>query len=137
MVTGHRTGRSPRRPLRRLGQHFLTAPGALARVVGCIAAREDQRFLEIGPGRGALTLPLAASGAWVLALEKDAFLAGRLRRLTGEARRLTVLEEDILKADLPALLGRQRRAQRAAWPSSPQLHPPDCTNRCAATRPPS
>ena len=112
MVTGHRTGRSPRRLLRWLGQHFLTAPGALARVVDSIGAREDQRFLEIGPGRGALTFPLAATGAWLLAVEMDPLLVQRLRRLTGNAPRLTVLEGDILKADLPALLNRHLPSDR-------------------------
>jgi 16S rRNA (adenine1518-N6/adenine1519-N6)-dimethyltransferase len=106
MDAAHRTGKPSRRRLRRLGQHFLTAPGALARVLDCIAAREGQRFLEIGPGRGALTRPLAATGAWVLALEMDPLLVDRLRRQSADAPRLTVLEGDILKADLPELLGR-------------------------------
>ena len=43
----------------RLGQHFLADEGVLARLVEHIDPRPDDVFIEIGPGRGALTLPAA------------------------------------------------------------------------------
>ena len=61
-----RTGR----PRKRFGQHFL-APGWARQVVGAIDPAPGDVFLEIGPGRGALTLPLADSGAPILAVEID------------------------------------------------------------------
>ena len=60
------------------------------------------RFLEIGPGRGAITVPLAAQVAEILAVEVDRDLAGAL-----EARALpnvSVLTADVLEVDLAALV---------------------------------
>ena len=50
--------RRPHRPRKRFGQHFLQAPWA-ARVVAAIDPAPGDVFLEIGPGAGALTLPLS------------------------------------------------------------------------------
>jgi 16S rRNA (adenine1518-N6/adenine1519-N6)-dimethyltransferase len=86
---------------RRLGQHFLR-PGAVRRLVQAIAPARTDVFLEIGPGRGALTLPLLEVGARVVAVEKDPALARRLRE---EApAHLEVVEGDALEVDLPALV---------------------------------
>lgn len=85
---------------RRLGQHFLR-PASVERLVRLVDPRPDQRFLEIGPGAGALTLPLAARAAHVTAVELDAALADRLRARA--IPNLTVIEADALAADLAAL----------------------------------
>ena len=59
--------------------------------------------MEVGPGKGALTRPLLARGARVLAVEVDARLATRLRdELGGEA--LRVVEADALAFDPAAAL---------------------------------
>ena len=97
----HRVASSRRR---RLGQHFLVQGRAIERVVQAISPASGQRFLEVGPGRGALTLPLCEAGARILAVELDGALAQRLRE--GEAAReaLRVVQGDILKIDLDAIL---------------------------------
>lgn len=59
----------------KLGQHFLRDEAAIAAIV---SACGTGKVLEIGPGKGALTKPLRAAGAQVLAVEKDDALAGRL-----------------------------------------------------------
>ena len=56
---------------RRLGQHFLSDGAAVERVVKAIAPLRGERFFEVGPGRGAITWPLLAAGARVLAVEID------------------------------------------------------------------
>ena len=43
---------------KRFGQHFLTDQALIARMVAAIAPRDDETLVEIGPGQGALTLPL-------------------------------------------------------------------------------
>ena len=48
---------------KRFGQHFLEKAW-VDKLIGLIAAKPDEWFLEIGPGQGALTLPLAAD-SWV------------------------------------------------------------------------
>lgn len=63
---------------RRLGQHFLR-PASVERLLRVIDPAPSEVFLEIGPGAGALTLPLAARCARVVAVEIDEALARRLR----------------------------------------------------------
>ena len=82
---------------RRLGQHFLR-PASVERLLRAIAPAKDDVFLEIGPGRGALTLPLARASGRVVAVELDAALARRLReRAPGN---LEIVEGDALTVDL-------------------------------------
>ncbi|HEU5181184.1 MAG TPA: 16S rRNA (adenine(1518)-N(6)/adenine(1519)-N(6))-dimethyltransferase RsmA [Candidatus Polarisedimenticolia bacterium] len=89
---------------RKLGQHFLTSPGAILRVIEGIGPVRDEAILEIGPGRGALTFPLLAAGSRVLALELDASLARRLRQQGAAHSGLQVADGDVLKADFDTLL---------------------------------
>ena len=44
---------------KRFGQHFLE-PAWVDKVMRAIDPQPDETFIEIGPGRGALTRPLAA-----------------------------------------------------------------------------
>ncbi|MEJ2347084.1 MAG: 16S rRNA (adenine(1518)-N(6)/adenine(1519)-N(6))-dimethyltransferase RsmA [Gammaproteobacteria bacterium] len=66
MSAGHR-------PRKRFGQHFLHDPGVIERIVRAIAPRPGQHLVEIGPGLGALTLPLlqAAGAMDVVELDRD------------------------------------------------------------------
>ena len=85
---------------RRLGQHFLR-PASVERLLRVIDPREGDVFLEIGPGAGALTLPLAARAREVVAVELDAVLASGLReRAPAHVR---VISGDALRVDLAAL----------------------------------
>ncbi len=86
---------------RKLGQHFLRA-GAVDKLLRVIAPAPGDVFLEIGPGRGALTLPLAQRCARIVAVELDAKLAERLR---AEAPpNVEIVTADALEADLHALI---------------------------------
>ncbi|MPZ18598.1 MAG: ribosomal RNA small subunit methyltransferase A [Luteitalea sp.] len=70
--------RLSRRPARkRFGQHFLE-PQWVLKVVAAIAPRPEERFLEIGPGRGALTAALAARCHSIVAVEIDWDLGAEL-----------------------------------------------------------
>jgi 16S rRNA (adenine1518-N6/adenine1519-N6)-dimethyltransferase len=92
--TGHR-------PRKRFGQHFL-APNWARRVVQAIAPEPGDVFLEIGPGTGALTLPLAESGAAILAVEIDRGLVAELAPRV--PANVTVLTGDVLTTDVMAFL---------------------------------
>src|SRR4029079_7303571 len=86
---------------RRLGQHFLR-PASVERVLRVIDPKPDEVFLEIGPGAGALTLPLAGRAREVVAVELDASLADRLRdRAPANLRIVTGVA---LRVDLEALV---------------------------------
>lgn len=50
--------------------------------------------LELGPGTGQLTLPLAATGASILALELGSGLAGFLKQRTGDRSNIEVVRAD-------------------------------------------
>ena len=89
------------RSRRRFGQHFLE-PGWIDKVVAAIAPRPGDRFLEIGPGSGALTLALAPRVSELVAVEIDRELAAGLRpRLPAHVR---LIEGDILELPADALL---------------------------------
>src|SRR5262245_42955771 len=91
--------RSPvnRRPRTRFGQPFLE-PAWVEKVVRAIVPRPEDTFIEIGPGRGALTRPLAARAKQVFAYEIDRDLAAELR--TEAIPHVTVVEGDFLGTPL-------------------------------------
>jgi 16S rRNA (adenine1518-N6/adenine1519-N6)-dimethyltransferase len=88
---------------RRLGQHFLRA-AAVRRLLDAIAPTPAQAFLEIGPGTGALTLPLAERARAVVAVELDSALAGELERRAPPNVR--IVRGDALTVDLAGLVPR-------------------------------
>ena len=91
---------------RRLGQHFLRDEGARDDVAGLANAGAGDAVLEIGPGRGALTGRLLATGAKVTAIELDDLLAEKLPKMVGDAaKNLHIINEDFLRLDLRALPG--------------------------------
>ena len=62
-----------------LGQNFLKNEGVLAKIAAAGNLSSKDTVLEIGPGHGALTKHLLASGATVIAIEKDNTLADELK----------------------------------------------------------
>jgi 16S rRNA (adenine1518-N6/adenine1519-N6)-dimethyltransferase len=95
-------GASRQPPIRkRFGQHFLE-PAWVARLIEVLAPRPGDVFLEIGPGRGALTIPLSARVARLVAVEIDRDLAAALpARLPAHVR---IVQGDVLETDLETLL---------------------------------
>src|SRR5438128_11275121 len=79
-------------PRKRFGQHFLE-PVWVAKVIRAIDPQPADHFVEIGPGRGALTRPLLDRAQSVLAFEIDRDLALDLRQNDGK---LTLVEGDFL-----------------------------------------
>lgn len=93
------TRRNPR-ARKRFGQHFLE-PAWARKVVAAIAPRADETFIEIGPGPGAITRPLAEAAGALLACEIDRDLAAALREES--IPKVRVVEGDFLSLD-PARL---------------------------------
>jgi 16S rRNA (adenine1518-N6/adenine1519-N6)-dimethyltransferase len=81
------------RARKRFGQHFLE-PAWVDKLVRAIDPAPDDTFLEIGPGGGALTRPLAARARSVVAYEIDRDLAGELR--ASAPPNVTIVEGDFL-----------------------------------------
>lgn len=92
-------------PRKRFGQHFLHDPRVIERIIDAIDPAPGDRLVEIGPGEGALTLPLLARGARLTVIELDRDLAARLaeRPETGDA--LAIVQGDALKVSIASLAG--------------------------------
>jgi 16S rRNA (adenine1518-N6/adenine1519-N6)-dimethyltransferase len=97
------------RPRKRFGQHFLE-PAWVAKVVSSLDAQPTDTFLEIGPGRGALTVPLLRRVNRVVGVEIDRDLAAALRR--SDDPRLRVVEGDFLDIDFDDILAEEPRPVR-------------------------
>ena len=90
-------------PIRkRFGQHFLRDAAVIDAMIEAVSPRAGDVVVEIGPGDGALTFPLLATGARVVAVEIDRARADVLRRR--EAENLRVVEGDILRVDWRGLV---------------------------------
>lgn len=98
-------GRKTRRQL--LGQHFLHEKRILQKIVEALEAGPEDLVIEIGPGQGALTFPLARKAGRILAIEKDHFLAESLEEKKPD--NLEVIKGDILKLDLTKIIDHYRR----------------------------
>ena len=85
------------RARKRFAQHFLEAAW-VDKLVAALNLQPDDSVLEIGPGRGALTRPLAARAARVLAVEVDRDLAAALE--AEHLPKVTVIAADVLTVDL-------------------------------------
>jgi 16S rRNA (adenine1518-N6/adenine1519-N6)-dimethyltransferase len=91
------------RPKKSLGQHFLAEHAYIDRIVRAMAPRTDDFVLEIGPGEGALTLPLLAATGRLTAIELDTDLIPGLRQRAQDVGALEIIHADLLQVDLTAL----------------------------------
>lgn len=87
------------RAKKRLGQNFLTSQAFVDRIVALVDVSDRLPIVEIGPGRGALTLPLAASGSSLYAVEFDQDLIPYLHKLLQDYRNVRLLDMDFLQFD--------------------------------------
>jgi 16S rRNA (adenine1518-N6/adenine1519-N6)-dimethyltransferase len=94
------------RAKKQFGQHFLE-PAWADRLVLAIAPQATDRFLEIGPGPGALTMRLAPKVEHLTAVELDRDLASALRPKLPV--NVTLVEQDILEFDFVAAAERDIR----------------------------
>ncbi len=87
-----------------LGQNFLVDRNVIARIADAVDIGPEDRILEVGPGKGALTELLAARCARLVAVELDTRLVPVLRREFSDNQRVEIVHDDILKLDLRSLL---------------------------------
>jgi 16S rRNA (adenine1518-N6/adenine1519-N6)-dimethyltransferase len=89
------------RARKRFGQHFLE-PAWITKVIGVVSPTPSDHIVEIGPGRGALTRPLAARAQSLVAVELDRDLVSALD--TDAPPNVRVVQGDFLNVDLQTLL---------------------------------
>ena len=90
-----------------LGQNFLVDQNILDKIVSAAGLTERSGVLEIGPGIGALTQHLVASSGKVVAVEIDDRLLPILRELFADQANVEIVNGDILKLDLRALIAQK------------------------------
>lgn len=95
------------RPVKSLGQNFLTDEDVIAAIVAGSGVNKDTLVIEIGPGTGALTLPLAEKAGRLVAVELDERVIPGLRIKTFSLGNVEIIHDDILKVDLRALVDRE------------------------------
>ena len=89
-------------PRKRFGQNFLIDRSIIERIVDAIDPKPSDNLVEIGPGLGALTVPLLERVLRLQVVELDRDLAARLRA-SYPPERLVVYEGDALRFDFSAL----------------------------------
>lgn len=90
------------RPKRRLGQHFLINVHAAKRIASLLDPQPGERVLEIGGGRGDLTVHLVATGADITCIEFDPDMVAVLQDRFAAASNLRVIRSDILELKVEA-----------------------------------
>ncbi len=89
---------------KRFGQNFLHDPAVIERIVKAIAPKPGELLVEIGPGLGALTEPVAERAGQLTVIELDRDLAQRLREHPTLADKLTIYQTDAMKFDFRQLM---------------------------------
>ena len=92
---------------KKLGQNFLVNPSVCPKMAQLCGADKQSGVLEIGPGIGVLTKELAQVANKVVAIELDDRLPPVLAETLGDFDNITVIQGDVMKLDLPALLQTQ------------------------------
>ena len=95
-------------PRKRFGQHFLTDTNMIDRIIRAIDPALPGPIIEIGPGQGALTLPLLALCKSMTAVELDRDLVPVLQRQAEGVGELELINQDILTFDLGSLTGQDK-----------------------------
>ena len=91
---------------RALGQNFIFDDDLIDRILDASGIEAGERVLEIGPGAGVMTRRLSDRGARVTAVELDRSLEPVLADVL-EDRDVQLVFDDVLKCDIPALMGEE------------------------------
>ncbi|MEE9135852.1 MAG: 16S rRNA (adenine(1518)-N(6)/adenine(1519)-N(6))-dimethyltransferase RsmA [Gammaproteobacteria bacterium] len=83
------------RPRKRFGQHFLHDPNIIRKIIDAIQPRSHDLFVEVGPGRGAITRPLAEAVKRLDVIEIDRDLAAALKDQNSHGN-VTVYRADVM-----------------------------------------
>ncbi|OOF86487.1 16S rRNA (adenine(1518)-N(6)/adenine(1519)-N(6))-dimethyltransferase [Rodentibacter ratti] len=97
---------------KRFGQNFLHDNNVIQNIVAAIYPQKDQFLLEIGPGLGALTEPVAEQVDHLTVVELDRDLAERLRHHPFLHHKITVIENDAMQFDFGEFYRQENLAEK-------------------------
>ena len=89
-------------PRKRFGQHFLHDRNVIKKILLAVNPQPEDMLIEIGPGLGALTLPLLEHCGRLIAVELDRDVIPRLQTEAQGKGELHVIQADALKTDFGA-----------------------------------
>ena len=92
-------------PKKSLGQHFLIDRNMIDMIVLAVNPQPGDHLVEIGPGQGAITLPLLRKHGELTAIEFDRDLVVPLSQAAHGVGQLTVIHKDVLEVDFTKLAG--------------------------------
>ncbi len=95
-------------PKKSLGQHFLIDRNIIDMIVLAVDPRPGDLLVEIGPGQGAITLPLLRRHGALTAIEFDRDLVVPLSEAAHGVGTLTVIHKDVLQVDFTRLAAGER-----------------------------
>ncbi len=93
-----------------MGQNFLSNPATAQMIVDYTGICRDTHVLEVGPGLGALTIPLARAAGRVTAVEKDSRIIPLLEAEleAADISNVTIINQNILKTDIREIAGEDK-----------------------------
>ena len=90
-------------PRKRFGQHFLHDPRIIAKILAAVSPCPGETLVEIGPGLGAITLPLLGKAGTLTAIELDRDVIPHLQAAARDKGELQIVQGDALTVDLHSL----------------------------------
>lgn len=90
-------------PKKRFGQNFLCDQNIIEQIINVIAPKTTEHFVEIGPGKGALTLQLLPKVKKLDAIELDRDLIPILVKSCANFHNLILHQADVLQFDFATL----------------------------------
>lgn len=91
------------KPQKRFGQNFLVNMGVIEKITSAVFACPSDNIIEIGPGIGVMTRILANTGANIIAVDADSQMIKILHEELGQMKNVKVVQNDILKFEVPPL----------------------------------
>ena len=88
---------------KQLGQHFLADRYYIDKIVMAVNPKDGDRLVEIGPGQGAITLPLLRVHPKMTVIEFDRDLIAPLTAAAEPLGELTIVNRDVLRVDFTEL----------------------------------
>ena len=92
------------RTKKRFGQHFLHERRVIDKILAAISPRPGETLVEVGPGLGAITLPLLERCGRLIAVELDRDVIPLLEESARGKGELKVIQADALETDFRALV---------------------------------
>lgn len=97
-----------------LGQNFLFDANYLEAIADSGEVTKEDTVIEVGPGLGVLTTRLAERAKKVIAVEIDQNLVPVLKKLTADFENVEIINEDIMKTDIDALVKEEKSVKVVA-----------------------